>query len=107
MSPALDLARTQDMITLARYNAKKQGLKPPRVAFVQTSLADPLPIASNSIDCVISNGVINLLPKKGKENLKKEIYRVLKPGGRVIIDDVRFDFFNQEWRTELKLFPVT
>jgi len=75
---------------LARDNAKE--LKPPHVAFVQTSLADPLPIASSSIDCVLSNCVVNLLPKNGKENLIKEIYRVLKLGGRVIIDDVRLDF---------------
>ena len=90
--PGLDLAQPQDMISLARDNAKKQGLKPPHVAFVQTSLADPLPIASNSIDCVLSNCVVNLLPKNGKESLIKEIYRVLKRGGRVIIDDVSFDF---------------
>jgi ubiquinone/menaquinone biosynthesis C-methylase UbiE len=76
------------MIKRARNNAKNANLLPPRVAFVQASLTKPLPIASNSIDCVLSNCVINLLPLDGKASLLKEVYRVLKPGGRLFADDV-------------------
>ncbi|RDB15985.1 putative arsenite methyltransferase [Hypsizygus marmoreus] len=77
-----------DMVDLARRNAKRQGLKPPHVAFIQASLAEPLPITSNSVDYVFSNCVINLLPPAGKSNLLKEVNRVLKPGGRIVFDDI-------------------
>jgi len=77
------------MIKRARDNAKKENLRPPNVAFIQTHLTEPLPIASDSVDCVLSNCVINLLPLDGKAGLLKEVYRVLKPGGRVYFDDVR------------------
>jgi len=81
------------MVSLARRNALKQGLNPPQVAFVQAALTEPLPISSNSIDCILSNCVINLLPLSGKANLFKETHRVLKSGGRIVLDDVSLEVF--------------
>ncbi|KAF4613837.1 hypothetical protein D9613_008096 [Agrocybe pediades] len=85
---AIGLDMSEDMIALARKNAAKKGLKPPHVAFVQAYLTEPLPIESNSVDCIISNCVINLLPQEGKAFALKEVHRILKPGGRVVLNDI-------------------
>ncbi|PPQ83503.1 hypothetical protein CVT25_006993 [Psilocybe cyanescens] len=73
---------------LARKNAAQKGLKPPHVAFVQASLTEPLPIESDSVDCILSNCVINLLSFESKASLLKEVHRILKPGGRIVLDDI-------------------
>ncbi|KAG8217023.1 S-adenosyl-L-methionine-dependent methyltransferase [Butyriboletus roseoflavus] len=84
----IGLDNSDDMITRARRNAAAKGLKPPHVAFVKAALSGDLPIESNSVDCILSNCVINLLPPAGKLKLMQEVYRVLKPGGRVSLDDI-------------------
>ena len=90
------------MIARARKNAAKKNLKPPHVAFVQASLVEPLPITSETVDCVLSNCVVNLVPLDGKAHLFGEVCRILKHGGRLVIDDVSFFFgfgFKSLWIT--------
>lgn len=81
------------MINLARKNATKKGLKPPHVAFVKASLVEALPIESDSVDCVLSNCVVNLLQFQGKAHVLREVNRILKLGGRVVLGDVRLRLF--------------
>ncbi|KAG2156959.1 S-adenosyl-L-methionine-dependent methyltransferase [Suillus bovinus] len=85
---AIGLDMSADMIDQARKNAFKQGYRPPQVVFIQAKLTEPLPVATGSVDCILSNCVINLLPDVGKAAVLKECYRILKPGGRLVADDI-------------------
>jgi ubiquinone/menaquinone biosynthesis C-methylase UbiE len=71
------------MIFRARETAKKYGYQ--NVAF-RLGEIEHMPIESNSVDLVISNCVLNLVPDK--QSAFKEIYRVLKPGGKITVSDM-------------------
>ncbi len=71
-----------EMLQRARSNLGMTDVK--NVTFTKTSGED-LPFEDGEFDVVISNGVINLIPDKAA--LLKEVMRVLKPGGRLMLAD--------------------
>ncbi|HUF41574.1 MAG TPA: methyltransferase domain-containing protein [Verrucomicrobiae bacterium] len=74
---------TDAMLERARAGAAEAGLN--HVRFERADITD-LPLQANGIDVVISNGVFNLSPDK--EAAFNELYRVVKPGGRLQFADI-------------------
>lgn len=74
---------TPEMIRRARQNAEKLGFN--NVEFRQGDIED-LPVSDNSVDVVVSNCVLNLVPDKRR--VFAEILRTLRPGGHFSISDV-------------------
>jgi SAM-dependent methyltransferase len=90
---------TAAMIAKARANLEAAGLTN---AEVREGIIEDLPVKSDSVDWVISNCVINLSPEKSR--VFREIARVLKPGGRMLVSDIVAQDLPDDIRHDRALF---
>jgi len=87
LGKAIGIDMTEQMLKKARENALKGNYS--NVEFRKGDIEENIPLDNNTVDAVISNCVINLTTNK--TNAFKEVFRILKTDGRMVISDLITD----------------
>jgi arsenite methyltransferase len=81
-----------------KANANKAHTNASNVQFIESAITS-IALPDNTAGCIISNCVINLVPAEDKQLAFNEMFRLLKPGGRVAISDI---LARKEFTEEIK-----
>ncbi len=92
----IGLDMTPEMIERCKDNLKKAGISN---AEVLQGEMENMPISDSTVDCIISNCVINLSPDK--HDVFNEAFRVLRPGGRMLVSDIVTLNLPEEYRDDI------
>lgn len=92
----IGLDMTPEMIEAAKSNLTKAGISNFEIRFGEMEM---MPVADGEVDWIISNCVINLSPDKSK--VFAESFRVLKPGGRLLVSDIVTEELPETVRTDI------
>lgn len=99
---AIGIEMTEAMAAQARGGARAAGLEN---VDVRSGDAIALPVDAESADVVMSNGVLNLIPEK--ETAVREMHRVLKPGGQLLLADIALETaVSDEARRDIDLWTA-
>ncbi|KAH6689038.1 S-adenosyl-L-methionine-dependent methyltransferase [Plectosphaerella plurivora] len=99
---AIGVDMNENMIAKAKANARKAETT--NTHFVEAVIT-AVPLPDETADCIISNCVINLVPASEKQMAFNEMFRLLKPGGRLAISDILAkQEFTQEIRDNIALY---
>ncbi|OBS20436.1 hypothetical protein FPOA_06806 [Fusarium poae] len=99
---AIGVDMNKNMIDKA--NANKATMNISNVEFVQGTITS-VPLGDATADCIISNCVVNLVPAPEKQLVFDEMFRLLKPGGRVAVSDILArKEFTDEIRNNIALY---
>jgi arsenite methyltransferase len=93
----IGLDMTPEMIDRAKRNAERAGVS--EITDFRLGEMEDMPVADESVDWIISNCVVNLSPDKGK--VFQEAYRVLKPGGQMLVSDLVSTGLPEELKRDL------
>lgn len=85
-SKAIGLDMLPEMLEVAAHNAREAGVR--NVEWLRGEI-EAIPLPEASVDVVISNGVVNLSPRKSRAFA--EIFRILRSGGRMVVADIVVD----------------
>jgi len=92
----IGLDMTDEMITVCRKNLETAGITNGEV---RRGLMEKMPVADGEVDWIISNCVINLSPEK--DQVFAEAFRVLKPGGKMLVSDIVTVDLPEEYRDDI------